>query len=171
LARVAGQLRLVQQPVSALKSLRGESHRYRHLELNDGVHQLPEGERLEIRASFRPGTADTFGLRLGGVTIGYDPTHGSLYVDRTKSGNVDFHPEFAGLHRAPLGLHDGLVVLRILVDTASIEVFGGIGESVITDQIFPDPGSRPIEMFAENGTAYVEELCLTALDGTSVLGS
>ena len=32
--------------------------------------------------------------------------------------------------------------LRIYVDTASVEVFGGRGEWVLTDQVFPDDDSR-----------------------------
>jgi sucrose-6-phosphate hydrolase SacC (GH32 family) len=165
LARVAGRLVLTQRPVRALESLRGDSFEYGRLELNDEAHELPHsyGDQLEIRASFKPGTAQTFGIRLRGTKVGYDVANGSLYLDRTQSGHVDLHPDFAGVHRAPLGLHDGRVVLRLLVDVASVEVFGGIGEAVITDQIFPQSGNHGIELFAEDGTVHVEELRVTTL--------
>ncbi|MEQ7008944.1 glycoside hydrolase family 32 protein [Actinopolymorpha sp. B17G11] len=175
LARVAGRLRLVQQPAPALETLRADFSHYGHLELNGGEHELQEhhdGEHLDICASFTPGTAKRFGIRLRGVEgeeteVGYDASDGSLYVDRTLSGQTDLHPEFPGVHRAPLTLHDGRVTFRLLVDVASVEVFGGIGESVITDQIFPNPGGRRVDLFAEDGTVYVEELCLISLNTAS----
>lgn len=171
LVRVDGRLWLVQEPVPALGSLRTDSSRYERMELKGGEQELlehPDGEHLEVCASFTPGTATRFGIRLRGVEgeeteVGYDTSEGSLYVDRTKSGQVDLHPTFPGLHRAPLSLHDGRVIIRLLVDVASVEVFGGIGEAVITDQIFPSPGSRRVELFAEHGTVQVDELSLTSL--------
>ena len=168
LARVAGRLVLTQQPVPALESLRGDSFEYGDLELNDGVHELPNhkyGEQLELHATFRPGTAERFGIRLRETEVGYDIAEGSLYLDRTK-GQVGVHPDFAAVHSAPLGLHDGTVVIRLLVDMASVEVFGGIGEAVITDQIFPQSGNHRIELFAEHGTVAIEQLRLTTLPST-----
>ncbi len=47
--------------------------------------------------------------------------------------------------------------LRILVDWSSVEVFGGSGEAVITDQIFPDPASQGVEVFAENGSVKLDQ--------------
>jgi fructan beta-fructosidase len=175
LARVDGRLRLTQQPVPALEVLRAGSFRYEGVELDDGEPEVlghPEGECLEICARFGPGTAARFGIRLRGgegevTEVGYDASEGSLYLDRTRSGRVDFHPDFPGLHRAPLALHDGRVLIRLLVDVASVEVFGGIGETVITDQIFPSPGTRRVELFAEHGTVHVEDLCLTTLNTVS----
>ncbi|MEV6021516.1 GH32 C-terminal domain-containing protein, partial [Streptomyces sp. NPDC051997] len=32
----------------------------------------------------------------------------------------------------------------------TVEVFGGSGEAAITDQIFPDPASQGVQVFAEN---------------------
>ncbi|MBC9823946.1 glycoside hydrolase family 32 protein [Terrabacter sp. MAHUQ-38] len=172
LVRVDGRLRVVQQPVPALESLRSASSRYRHLELDSGDKKLlehPGAEHLEIYASFIPRTASRFGIRLRGgegeeTEVGYDAADGSLYVDRTRSGQVDFHPQFPGTHRAPLILHGGRVIIRLLVDVASLEVFGGIGESVITDQIFPNASRRRVELFAEHGTVCVDELRLTSLN-------
>jgi fructan beta-fructosidase len=166
LARVAGRLVLTQQPVLTLESLRGDSFEYDRLELKDEAHEVPHsyGEQLEIHATFRPGSAQRFGIRLLGMgtDVGYDVKTGTLYLDRTKS-QVDVHPDFAGVHKAPVGLHDGMVVIRLLVDVASVEVFGGIGEAVITDQIFSQSGNHGIELFAEDGTVHVEGLRLTAL--------
>ncbi|MET8505638.1 GH32 C-terminal domain-containing protein [Streptomyces sp. NPDC004787] len=121
-----------------------------------------DGKALDIRATFSPGDAERFGLtvRTGKgeqTVIGYDTRTRELYVDRTRSGAVDFHDDFPGVQRAPLSPRaDGRIELRVLVDWSSVEVFGGAGEAVITDQIFPGPSSDGLRLFAEGGTARLD---------------
>lgn len=91
------------------------------------------------------------------TVIGYDTTAQELYVDRTHSGAVDFDSTFPGVQTAPLRAENGKVKLRILVDRSSVEVFGGSGEVAITDQIFPDPASQGVRVFAENGAVRLDE--------------
>jgi sucrose-6-phosphate hydrolase SacC (GH32 family) len=76
-------------------------------------------------------------------------------LDRTASGTVEVHPDFAAVHRAPLPPVEGPVRLEVVVDVASVEVFAADGEVVLTDQVFPDPASTGIEVVAEGGTARV----------------
>lgn len=98
------------------------------------------------------------------TVIGYDTTTQELYVDRTRSGAVDFNSSFPGVQRAPLKAENGKVKLRILVDWSSVEVFGGNGEAAITDQIFPDPASQGVEVFAENGSAKLDKAVIWHVD-------
>ena len=65
---------------------------------------------------------------------------------------------FPGVHAAPLSTVDGVVHLRVLVDWSSVEVFGQDGQVLLTDQIFPDPGSIGIAAFADGGTATLRSL-------------
>lgn len=51
--------------------------------------------------------------------------------------------------------------LHIYVDAASVEVFGGQGECVITDQIFPAADSRMVSLFAVAGDVTVAHLDVT----------
>ncbi len=123
-----------------------------------------KGKTLDIEATFSLKDADRFGLKVrtgaGGeeTVIGYDATTQELYVDRTHSGAGDFSSTFPGVRTAPLKAKNGKVKLRILVDSSSVEVFGGNGEAVITDQIFPDPSSTGVEVFAEGGTATLDHM-------------
>ncbi|MFJ9148426.1 glycoside hydrolase family 32 protein [Streptomyces sp. NPDC102270] len=120
------------------------------------------GKALDIEATFSLRDAERFGLKVrtgaGGeeTVIGYDTTTEELYVDRTRSGASDFSSAFPGVQRAPLKAENGKVELRILVDWSSVEVFGGSGEAVITDQIFPDPDSQGVQVFAENGSVRLD---------------
>ncbi len=86
--------------------------------------------------------------------VGYEVDTAKLYVDRRYSGNVDFHPAFAGRHAGSLPQVDGEIQIRLLVDTSSVEVFGNAGYRVITDRIFPtgEP-CRRIELFVQEGVA------------------
>jgi beta-fructofuranosidase/levanase len=173
LRTVRGEVRLTQQPVHQLSSLRGRpSLRWTDRDLPAGVRPLPDsarGDALEIRARFDVRTARRVGLHLRTgagqrTVVGYDAATERLYVDRTDSGAA-VHQTFPGRQEAPLEASRGTVVLRIVLDRSSVEVFAGRGESVITDQIFPDPGSDGIALFATGGAAQVESLEVTPLAG------
>ena len=46
----------------------------------------------------------------------------------------------------------------MLVDATSVEVFADGGRVVLTDQIFPEPDSRGVSLFATGGTARLRSL-------------
>ncbi|MEU0114727.1 GH32 C-terminal domain-containing protein [Streptomyces bobili] len=168
LRTVDGRIRLVSRPVHSVASLRqpdpvsasGITVKNTSMALTDPAAR---GKALDIEATFSLKDADRFGLKVrtgaGGeeTVIGYDTTTQELYVDRTRSGAVGFDSTFPGVQSAPLKAENGKVKLRILVDWSSVEVFGGDGEAAITDQIFPGPASQGVEVFAENGSAKLDE--------------
>ncbi|MCK8436583.1 glycoside hydrolase family 32 protein [Streptomyces sp. D2-8] len=169
LRTINGQIRLTSKPVRSLESLRnkrpatasGVTVKSTSKPL---ISRAAKGKALDIEATFSLKDADRLGLKVrtgaGGeeTVIGYDTTTQELYVDRTRSGAVDFNSTFPGVQTAPLKPKNGKVTLRILVDWSSVEVFGGNGEAVITDQIFPDPSSTGVEVFAEGGTAILDHM-------------
>ncbi|MFG2129691.1 GH32 C-terminal domain-containing protein [Streptomyces sp. NPDC048751] len=168
LRTVDGRIRLTSQPVNSVTSLRqGHPASAIGTTVEDTSKTLigpaAKGKALDIEATFSPKDAERFGLKVrtganGEETvIGYDTTTQELYVDRSRSGAVDFNSTFPGVQTAPLKAKDGKVRLRILVDWSSVEVFGGSGEAVITDQIFPDPASQGVQVFAENGTVKLDK--------------
>lgn len=115
------------------------------------------------------GTATEFGLKVrtgpGEETlVGYDVPAGEAFVDRNQSGQVDFaelfriSEAFPNRQTAPLAAENGRVRLHIFVDWSSVEVFGGDGQAVITDQIFPMPSSDGLALFANGGNAKLVSL-------------
>ena len=113
-----------------------------------------------LEATLKPGRARSCGIRIRTgndeyTEIGYDREPGVVYVDRRKSGNVDFHPAFAGRHNAPVSLISGATMLTIIVDRSTIEVFINDGEAVISDRIFPNSRTPVIEVLAGDETAKV----------------
>jgi fructan beta-fructosidase len=159
---------LVQTPV--LEELPGPTHRATSQDLSDGVHPLPDDFRATsavLTVELDPGTATRCGLHVRAgdgerTVIGYDAVERTLYVDRTTSGDTDFHPGFGAVHSAPLELDAGEpLVLEVHVDTTSVEAYADGGRVVITDQVFPSPGSDGIALFAEDGTAHLRRLTST----------
>lgn len=170
LRTVDGRIRLTSKPVGSLESLREKRPAATASGITVKSTSKPliapsaKGKALDIEATFSLKDADRFGLKVrtgaGGeqTVIGYDATTQELYVDRTRSGVGDFNSTFPGVQTAPLKAKNGKVKLRILVDWSSVEVFGGNGEAVITDQIFPDPSSTGVEVFAQGGTATLDHM-------------
>lgn len=167
LTKTATGIRLAQTPVQELQKLRGAPIRVASQPIAAGSASLAAkgiaGKALEIVAKFEAGTAAEFGLKIrtGGkeeTVIGVDARAGQLFVDRTKSGNVDFRPEFTGRHAAPITLDKGRVRLHVFVDWSSVEVFAQGGTAVITDQVFPAADSEGVALYAVGGDARLLSL-------------
>lgn len=167
LASYNGGLTMTQKPVKELQVLREDQRQVQNLALDRETRSLANwdisGKALEMTVRFDPGSADTVGLNVRAgkdekTVIRYNVNDQTLTLDRTQSGEVNFHPEFSGVHVAPMPLDDGKVELHLFIDWSSVEVFANEGAVVISDKIFPKPSSQAVEVFAEGGTATVEQL-------------
>jgi fructan beta-fructosidase len=142
--------RIIQRPVREVVALRQE-------ELPD-ISMITNTNAVEIEAELIAGTAQRFGIKLfksekEETVIGYDQAKQQVFFDRTKSGNVSFHPDFPSTETAPVKLKDGRLKLHIFVDHSIVEVFINDGEQVITSQVFPTGKDSKIEVFKEDGEA------------------
>jgi fructan beta-fructosidase len=161
LRRTTEGIRLVQSPAREMESLRDS-----HFEFKGGDFAAANewvaknhirGNRLEFVIELEPQIAGIEGVKvLKGANeetvIGVDHDRGTVFVDRTRSGNVDFNSKFSGKYDAPLSAHDGIVKLHVFVDASSVEVFVNDGEKVFTVLAFPSGESHGVEFFGpENG--------------------
>ena len=173
LRTIRGQIELSARPVAQLKSLRERRpFRARSTRLLEGTTALrgrgARGDTVEILARFKARNAEKFGLQVRAgngqrTMVGYDADRGAVYVDRSKSGKVDFNPTFSSVEFAPLKVNNGIVTLRVLVDRSSVEVFADRGQRTITDQIFPDRNSQAIRVFSTGGRAQLQKLTIWQL--------
>jgi fructan beta-fructosidase len=172
LTRTPDGLRLTQQPIREIESLRGPAIAMRNIPLasSDGPIGLGVSETtFELEVTFRIGSSKRFGVVVREGTdertvVGYDLRLREMFVDRRRSGRSDFHPDFAAVHAAPLYPDDdGTVTLRMIVDASAVEVFSGDGTAAITDRIFPAPTSDGVSLFAERGDVRVDRLRLWPL--------
>ena len=170
-----GGFKLIQKPVAELAALRENHFEKRDakvggvVSLTDALHAKGiRGDRVEIRATIDVGDSDEVGFKLrtgaGEETIvGFDTQTSMLFIDRTNSGDSSFHEKFAGKHCGPLVPDAGTVKLRIFVDESSVELFGGDGETILTDRIFPAPKSCGISMYSQGGSATFVNLDIWSL--------
>jgi fructan beta-fructosidase len=170
LETIDGVVQLVQTPISELNALREGGSAQQNVTINNGTTALnTKGDTLEIVAEFQIGTASEFGLKVrtgpGEETlVGYNVPAQQLFIDRSNSGQIGFSDLFAdgelypsrGI--APLAATNGRVQFHIFVDWSSVEVFGGNGQAVISDQIFPQPSSNGLAAFATDGTTKLISL-------------
>ncbi|HEY3406916.1 MAG TPA: glycoside hydrolase family 32 protein [Propionicimonas sp.] len=84
--------------------------------------------------------------------LAYHPARAQLILDRTQSGQVDFHRAFASIVTAPVPLRDGRVAVRVVVDGSLIEVLADQGAVTLTNQVFPDESADDAVFFAQGST-------------------
>jgi fructan beta-fructosidase len=165
LKRFANGIRLVQEPVTELQTLRQDhtSVENRSIEATNNLLKSKglHGETIEIVVELSSEGASEFGLKVRKrgseeIVIGVDTKNSTLFVDRTRSGDVSFDEHFSVRHAGPITLAAGKSVrLHIFVDRSSVEVFGNDGETVISEAIFPKRSSDEIELYAHDGQTRV----------------
>ncbi len=172
LRRYADGLRLVQEPVSELEGLRHEKLHLAKVSVARANQKIRDsgikGEVYEIEADLQPGQAEEVGflLRKGKdaqTVVGLDAAHDEVFVDRTHSGDVSFSRDFPGRYAARLEKRAS-VKLHIFVDRSSVEVFANDGERVLSDRIYPPPGSDGIDLYANGKGARITSLTVWDLE-------
>ncbi len=129
--------RLTQEPVAEYTALRGDkiselnSRNTNSFELE---LEIPEGSGIHLFKSEREQT-----------TIGYQD--GNLYLDRTKSGRVDFQKDFASRESVGVKPRTPSITVRVIVDQSIIELISIDGLYSITDQVFPTQENSRVEFF------------------------
>jgi fructan beta-fructosidase len=139
--------RIFALPVKEMESLWDEPRTWSNLELKPGENPLAglSGDVWDIQTEIEPARATEVGFRIRGRTVAYNVS------DKEKRLSS------AGLSAA-MAMQKGRIRLRILVDRASIEVFGNDGEIVIPNCFVPDPANRELAVYALGGTAKIASL-------------
>ncbi|MEX1120645.1 MAG: glycoside hydrolase family 32 protein, partial [Balneolales bacterium] len=167
LQTIDGNIRLVQQPVRELQQLRDSHVQLENFTLEKGSTTLSSegisGDTFELIADLEIGNSEVTGfkVRVGEdeeTLIGYDATSETVFIDRTNSGEDDFHEDFATRSDAPVALDNGRVRLHVFVDWSSVEVFANDGAAVLTSRIFPDPESQEVMLFTDGDNAKITNL-------------
>ncbi|GFF67361.1 extracellular endo-inulinase inu2 [Aspergillus lentulus] len=164
LKTINGWPTLIQQPAANWASLQTGAYSDALTTVPQGTQSIPlSGKSLDITVAFshRNSTSPAqFGVLLRATSdltqqtrVGYEFSTKRMFVDRTKSGNVGFDGTFSNTYYAPLEPgSDGKVTLRILLDSSSVEVFGGQGEVTLSAQIFPQDTGADVRLFSTEGS-------------------
>ena len=157
LRRYSDGLRLVQKPIEELQRLRNKPLTIENSNLDKANKKLfalnARGESYELEVELQPEQATEIGLRLRWkrdeeTLVGFHPAQSEVFIDRNHSGETSFSPDFPGRHAAKLE-NSSTVKLHIFVDRSSVEMFANNGERVISERIYPHPGSDGIEFYSQ----------------------
>ena len=86
------------------------------------------------------------------LTFGINNTDHYLFVDRSKSGRIDFSEKFAStITKAALEGNQKEGVFKIILDKTSIEIFYNNGQKVITEIFFPNQPYTSFSVSSKNG--------------------
>lgn len=171
LRRYADGLRLVQRPIRDLESLRREWLRVGNVSVAEANQKIRDtgagGEVYEFEAELQLGQAEEIGFRLRRgkdveTLVGFDAAHSEVFIDRTRSGEISFSKDFPGRHAAKIEKSRS-AKLHVFVDRSSVEVFANDGERVISDRIYPPPGSEGIELYAKGAGGTIVSLTVWEL--------
>jgi len=163
----AGQLDLVRQPICEPEQLRLQCWRLPATPFGPGeLSMSKEGIRrktLEIMAEFEGQGATELGLKIQQgadeeTVTGYEVASPLMFGNQTHSDLVNFNPNFPARHLGALSPGHGQIHLHVFMDNSSIEVFGGNGRTVISDQIFPEPASDRLAVDAHGGSVRLRSL-------------
>ncbi|HEY5368883.1 MAG TPA: glycoside hydrolase family 32 protein [Hanamia sp.] len=70
------------------------------------------------------------------LKIGYDHNRHQYYIDRAKSGKIDFQKDFAERHTAPRFTENPKMNISLVIDVSSVELFADDGLTVMTEIFF-----------------------------------
>ena len=138
-------IRLYRYPVKEIKGLHTKTHTWRRKPLQPGENLLSglSGDLFDIEAEIKLGSAKEVGFTLRGGAVTYDVASKKLNA-LGRSATLD-----------PI---EGKIRLRILLDRASLEVFGNDGKVSATSCFLPLPDNRKLEIFAKGGSAEAVSL-------------
>ena len=164
LKEVDGSLRFLQQPVKELDAAGTVLTQITNQTITPGQTLLSDihGRALDIRMSVVLGEGSTISLAVRKGTseqtvIRYAQSNSTLSVDRNASGNISYDPAAGGVHTATFSADsDGAVHLRVLVDECSVEVYGGEGQVVISNLIFPNTASDGLSLTTTGGNTELK---------------
>ncbi|SOD79217.1 glycoside hydrolase family 32 protein [Spirosoma fluviale] len=158
LKEVNNELFLTSAPVKELDVLKGETVPMKNLNVK-GEYDLTAKTKNEtglFKLDLATQNTTDFSIVLANeqgneLVIGYDKAANTYYIDRSRSGKVDFEKGFGKRHTAPRLAVDGKISLNLLVDVASVELFADNGLTVMTDIFFPNTPMNKLSIKSATG--------------------
>ena len=120
---------------------------------------------LDLKFRWPEGESRTFGIRFSNsagerASIAIYTTAGTLIVDRTTVGQKIPNPSFAERFEAPLRELGSEITLRIIKDTASVEVFADDGRAAISANLFYDEAFEDVSIFGSGDVEVSGEVSI-----------
>ena len=174
LNRTPAGLRLFSTPVRELRLLRGETVTMREQRLDESTTlRVPSGRTAamsEVDLEFVASSGSRLDVALelsndaGDVyRVGYDARAQRYYSDRTALPK-GFSPKFGSeVHHAPRLSTDSVVRMHVLVDRASVELFGDGGATALTDIVFPSRDFTTMKLVVTGGATTLRYATVSSI--------
>jgi sucrose-6-phosphate hydrolase SacC (GH32 family) len=140
-------IRLHSEPIDEIEKIHGHAWRWTAEEIFPGENPLAAvtGELFDIEAEISVGDASEIGFAIRGIPVLFD-------AERQVLTCRDFS--------APLRPVEGRIRLRILVDRASLEIFGNDGRMYMPIGTLLPAADESMELLVRNGSAWIESLTI-----------
>lgn len=154
LAKGGNELYLASLPAAELTKYETQQASLKNITVNEKAAVIAKTGVLHFPSRFNlTTTADTdFAIRFYNkatgeeLKIGYDKKANNYFIDRSRSGIVNFHSGFAAKHTVPRISTSKEIKLRLLFDASSVELFADNGLSVMTSLFFPTEKYTHVEL-------------------------
>ena len=166
--------KLISQPVKEIELLRKgsgsislkESNYSGESELSTGDINLTQCE-LIFEFDLDSSKSDSIGITLENedgekFITGYSIRSRQIFIDRTNSGNAGFSTGFAGISVADYSAGSKLL-MHIIVDASSAELFIDDGKLVMTSLFFPTKAYSKLKLFSKGGSMLLKRATLYEL--------
>lgn len=173
-----GEIQLVQKPVSELNSLRTDSLYFENESLESIQNDLPSVnfKTYQIKGRLTNLNTDGFDLvvKKGGnqeTKISFDIAKQEVRFNRSNSGDLTWNQFFSDSQVAPLNTDNNSLKFILFVDNCSVELFINDGQTVFSNQIFPDSTNAKIELSANDPSIIFEEFVIYNLEDSPLSSS
>ena len=153
---------LIQKPIREIEAYRKESVFYEDVLVREctklsGV----EGRSLDLTVRVKPaegGLYQKFTIKVAEdeefyTSITYDPADSMLYFDRTYSGFTHY---IISERKAHVRDRCGEILLRLMIDRFSVEIFVNDGEQVMSNTIYTRQSADGISFEVSGGAAVID---------------
>lgn len=154
---VNGKLYLISNPVAELSERMKEPRQIGSVNVKKEFDVSQKADFKSATFSLQLSEAETkdFSIVLANeagdeMVVGYDKKSNQYYIDRSKSGKIDFEPGFGKRSFAPR-VETGPISLTLLADMASVEMFADGGLTEMTGIFFPHQPVTKIYLRSSDG--------------------
>ncbi len=145
--------RILQNPIPEIRALRDKHYSFPDLEKKNLLRDI-KSDALELKATFVPGNAKSFGIKLRVSQDG--KTFTRVYFDTaSRTFGADGQAIKTGLQQSYLKPKEN-VTMHIFLDRSIIEVY--VNGNAQTARTFPDSNALGLEVFSDGGDAKLKAL-------------
>ena len=143
---------LIQKPIAAIGTLR-------RAEIAEGTDI--SGKTLELEIEIQVDASKEAGVKIlksveEETIIGYHAETSELFLDRTRSGKIEFNKDFGSVERVHVNPIEGIIKLHVFIDHSLVEIFVNDGEVVLSESVFPTKSDATVESYSIGGAGKVK---------------